>query len=137
MMAIARTLSAKRNRGNLLRLIVVSAAADFSDSGASATCSPMPQHAQISRALESVNGAGVRPRIRQTKRRPQHGHPAAPCWLGLTTASHETFFRAAGVPAPTRTLPSDTMPDAHAAAATLASGVEILGPPPGQSGHNG
>ena len=53
-------------------------------------------------------------------------------WLDLTTASHETFFRAAGVPAPTRTRPPDTAPDAHAVAAALRNGVEILGPPPGQ-----
>jgi hypothetical protein len=53
-------------------------------------------------------------------------------WLDLTTASHETFFRAAGVPAPTRTLPPDTAPDAQAVEAALRNGVEILGPPPGQ-----
>src|SRR4051794_3660069 len=55
-------------------------------------------------------------------------------WLDLTTASHETFFRAAGVPAPTRTLPLDTVPDAQAVDAARHNGVEILGPPPGQVG---
>jgi quercetin dioxygenase-like cupin family protein len=58
-------------------------------------------------------------------------------WLDLTTAAHEAFFRAAGVPAPTRALPPITAPDAQAVEAALRNGVEILGPPPGQSGRNG
>ena len=53
-------------------------------------------------------------------------------WLDLTTAGHEAFFRAAGEPAPARTLPPDTTPDMpRVTAAAQQHGVEILGPPPG------
>src|SRR3954451_14953759 len=44
-------------------------------------------------------------------------------WLDLTTARHETFFRAAGVPASARTLPPDTAPDALAVEAALRNVV--------------
>lgn len=50
-----------------------------------------------------------------------------------TPAGHEDFFRAAGRPAETRTLPPapDGPPDMGAmAAAAEAAGFEILGPPP-------
>jgi len=55
-------------------------------------------------------------------------------WLDLTTGSHEAFFRAAGEPARERTLPPETAPDmTRVAAAAQAHGVEILGPPPGDT----
>lgn len=53
-------------------------------------------------------------------------------WLDLTTANHEAFFRAAGSPAPERSLPPDAPPDmARVGEAAARFGVEILGPPPG------
>jgi quercetin dioxygenase-like cupin family protein len=55
-------------------------------------------------------------------------------WLDLTTGSHEAFFRAAGEPARARTLPPEAAPDmAKVAAAGQAHGLEILGPPPGET----
>jgi quercetin dioxygenase-like cupin family protein len=50
-------------------------------------------------------------------------------------AGHEEFFRAAGVPAPERTLPPPSPPDMdRLMAAAQAHGVEILGPPPAELG---
>ena len=55
-------------------------------------------------------------------------------WLNLTTPNHEAFFRAAGEPAQSRTLPPDMPPDMEKVMAAAAQyGVEILGPPPGSS----
>jgi quercetin dioxygenase-like cupin family protein len=55
-------------------------------------------------------------------------------WLDLTTPNHEAFFRAAGEPAPERTLPPDAPPDmAKVSEAAARYGVEIVGPPPGSA----
>lgn len=52
--------------------------------------------------------------------------------LNLTTPQHEGFFRAAGAPAPTRTLPPPAPPDMDKVmAAANQYGVKIIGPPPG------
>ena len=51
--------------------------------------------------------------------------------LVLTTAQHEAFFRAAGEPAPERSLPPAGPPDmGKLAVAAERHRVEILGPPP-------
>jgi quercetin dioxygenase-like cupin family protein len=55
--------------------------------------------------------------------------------LNITTPQHERFFRAAGEPAQTRTLPPQAPPDMDkVTAAANEYGVEILGPPPGARG---
>ena len=52
--------------------------------------------------------------------------------LDLTTPQHERFFRAAGEPAQSRTLPPEGPPDMDKVmAAAQQFGVEIVGPPPG------
>lgn len=51
--------------------------------------------------------------------------------LNLTPPQHESFFRAAGVPARTRTLPPQAPPDMDKiVAAANEYGVETIGPPP-------
>jgi quercetin dioxygenase-like cupin family protein len=56
-------------------------------------------------------------------------------WLDLTTPNHEQFFRAAGEPAQSLTLPPDAPPDIEKVqAAAKEFGAEILGPPPGAAG---
>ena len=55
--------------------------------------------------------------------------------LNITTPQHERFFRAAGEPAQTPTLPPQAPPDMDkVTAAANEYGVEILGPPPGARG---
>ena len=55
--------------------------------------------------------------------------------LNVTTPQHEAFFRAAGEPAQSRTLPPQAPPDMDKLmAAANEYGVEILGPPPGAKG---
>jgi quercetin dioxygenase-like cupin family protein len=52
--------------------------------------------------------------------------------LNITTPQHESFFRAAGEPAPARELPPQGPPDMNKVmSAANQYGVEILGPPPG------
>ena len=56
-------------------------------------------------------------------------------WLDLTTPQHERFFRAAGEPAQSRTIPPETPPDMEKVQAAASEfGAEILGPPPGAGG---
>ena len=51
--------------------------------------------------------------------------------LSVTTAQHESFFRAASDPAQARVLPPQAPPDMERVmAAAQEYGVEILGPPP-------
>jgi len=51
--------------------------------------------------------------------------------LNITTPQHESFFRAAGEPAPARELPPQGPPDMDKVmSAANEYGVEILGPPP-------
>lgn len=55
-------------------------------------------------------------------------------WLNLTTPNHEAFFRAAGEPARERVLPPEMPPDMPAVMAAAARyGVDIVGPPPGDT----
>jgi quercetin dioxygenase-like cupin family protein len=52
--------------------------------------------------------------------------------LAVTTAQHESFFRAASDSAQARTIPPQAPPDMERVmAAAQEYGVEILGPPPG------
>ncbi len=52
--------------------------------------------------------------------------------LNVTTAQHESFFRATSDPAPERTIPPQAPPDMdRIMAAAQEYGVEILGPPSG------
>ncbi len=56
-------------------------------------------------------------------------------WLTVSTpAGHERFYRACGQPAPRWELPPASEPDmAAVAAAAEQHGVELLGPPPGDT----
>jgi hypothetical protein len=56
-------------------------------------------------------------------------------WLTVSTpAGHERFYRAAGQPAGERALPPAGEPDMNKVqAAAHEHGVELLGPPPGET----